>query len=77
MRGAYDDSDERWTLIDRDGLSKLLVAVVPPDRAWLGISDNRTGEDLGYFELDGSTARTLGRILLHEFRGPTQPLDLG
>jgi hypothetical protein len=60
-----------------DGLSKLLVAVVPPDRAWLGISDNRTGEALGYFELDASTARTLGRILLDEFRGPTEPLDLG
>jgi hypothetical protein len=77
VRGAYDDNDERWTFIDRDGLHKLLVVVVPEhQRAWLNIYDNTTGADLGHFELDAATARTLGRILLDEFRGPTEPMEL-
>ena len=76
VRGAFDDNDERWTFEDPGGLRKLLVAVVPEhDRAWLTITDNAAGTEL-YFELDAATARTVGRILLYEFHGPTEPMDL-
>jgi hypothetical protein len=76
MRGAYDDDDERWTFTDVEGERKLKVVVVPPERAWLLILNQNETVEFAAFELSAANARTLGRLLLDEFRGPTEPLDL-
>jgi len=68
------NNDERWTFTDVEGERKLKVVVVPPERAWLTIVD-QVGNELAGVELDPASARALGRVLLDEFRGPTEPME--